>query len=511
MADIIVEKKNESTLHVKCATTEIYKSLSDFFSAFATNYQFHPKFRAKPRQWDGKIRFFMNADLPIGLLGELKKFAQSGKYTYAVRFDTSTQVVTKRDFYDFVLGLNITNEKGEKLALRDYQLKAAYEALNEKILNISSSTSSGKSVIIYMIVRWLIKEGIKVLCVVPSTMLVEQLFSDFATYGWDDVEDNCCMIYAGKKRMLERSVVISTWQSLADEKNIPLLEMFQGIIIDECHGVSENAKVLSSISKNSKNAFYRIGLSGSYPTIGSADWLTVVGTTGQIKVYSTYKTLQDAGHITKHKIIVVKLKYPLANCEFNFRTNIQSPESTSTTEAYNSEMKYIYAQESRTEFIAKLLEKVEGNSLVLFGKKGTHGIPMFERLKELLPNHTLLYIDGDVSNEQREVYKKMMEANDKCVLCATYQTLGVGVSIKRIHNLILASGTKSRVKIIQALGRGMRLFEDKDLLRVYDLVDDLCLESEYYTNYSYKHFLEREAIYNTNGFDVMQTTYNIKE
>jgi type I site-specific restriction endonuclease len=220
--------------------------------------------------------------------------------------------------------------------------------------------------------------------------------------------------------------------------------------------------------------------------------------------------LQDAGHITKHKIVVVKLKYPLSNREYNYRTHIDLPD-LSSTEAYNNEMKYIYSQGSRTEFIAKLLDKLQGNSLVLFGKKGAHGIPMFERLKELLPNHTLLYIDGDVSNEQREVYKVMMEKTDKCILCATYATLSTGVNIKRIHNLVLASGTKSRVKVIQSLGRGMRLFEDKDILRVFDIVDDLCLEDPEYINYSYKHYLARNEIYTNNSFDVTETIYNIKE
>jgi superfamily II DNA or RNA helicase len=520
--DINIYKKNESTVKIVCSDYSIYEELSRYFTLFAPNYLFHPSYKARDmngnRKWDGKLRFFNvnTSELAIGLIGEVKEFAKKGDYT--VKFHTeSYPIVNREEFKVFVDGLNITNEKNEPMELRDFQFEAAYDAINLRHLNISSSTSSGKTLITYVIVRWLVKEGLKVLCIFPNTMLVEQIYSDFSDYGWQEVDDNCCMIYSGKKRMMERNVIFSTFQSLA-EKYHEDLKLFGCVIFDEAHHLVSSgttAKMMATIAKNSINAFYRIGLSGSYPDKGSVDWLSVVGATGQIKVYSTYKTLQEAGQIANHKIVVVRLNYTDKDKYHNYNTNIVPNEEGESTAKYNAEASYLYGLDKRNVFIGKLINKLKGNTLVLFSKKETHGIPMFEKMKTMLAGKTLLYIDGDVPMEERELSKRKMEELDDVVLFATYQTLSTGINIKRIHNIIFASGTKSRIKVIQSCGRGLRLHETKDILTIYDIVDDFSFKDTNkhieYINYGVEHFKERYKLYQQQEFDVSIITYQMKE
>lgn len=226
MSDIIIKKKNESTLYVE-TTHRIYGELSNYFSAFVDNYKWMPKF--KSGSWDGKLRVFdtRNYTLPMGLLYKLHEFCQKGRYTYTQNFQIGEEL-DKNEFEKFIMSLEIPFE------IRDYQFQAAYDAITKWHLNISSSTSSGKSLIMYIIVRWMIQKNMKVLICVPSTQLVEQCFSDFYSYGWTNVEDKVCMIYAGKERLVHRPVQISTWQSIYTEKDIDLIQSYDTVLIDEC-------------------------------------------------------------------------------------------------------------------------------------------------------------------------------------------------------------------------------------------------------------------------------------
>ena len=178
--DIIVHKTNEATAFVECSSS-IHREITSYFSVFADNHRFNPKFKA--RIWDGKLRFFdYQNHLPIGLLGHLRKFAEKGGYTYHCKFKTLNDV-SFETFKTFVAGLGITDDEGNPMEPRDYQLLAAYEAVRYCHLNVSSSTASGKSLCIYIIVRWLLHNDDKVLVIVPAIQLCTQLFQDFIDYS----------------------------------------------------------------------------------------------------------------------------------------------------------------------------------------------------------------------------------------------------------------------------------------------------------------------------------------
>ena len=495
--DIIVHKTNEATAFVECSSS-IHREITSYFSVFADNYRFNPKFKA--RIWDGKLRFFdYQNHLPIGLLGHLRKFAEKGGYTFHCKFKTLNDVSIET-FKAFVDGLGITDDEGNPMEPRDYQILAAYEAIRYQHLNASSSTASGKSLILYMIVKWLRSQDDKVICIVPSVQLVEQLYGDFLSYGWLSVEEDCCRIYAGQKRMIEKGVIISTWQSLYKDKKE--FAKFDAILVDEAHGAK--AKSITEIMLHSINARYRIGVSGSYPEEGTPDWFGIVGGMGPIKVYSTYKSLQDAGYISQIQITAIQLKYPDLIRRKNFKQNADS---------YAQEQDYVNMLPERMEFIQKMTQRMSGNTLILFTKKESHGYPLHEHLKRTLKDKMVIYIDGDTAPKERERLRVFMEANGNCVLIATYGTLSTGVNIKRIHNIIFASGYKSRVKVIQSIGRGLRKYKDKVFLKLYDIVDDLSfidkIQKIKYINYSITHFKERLKIYNKESFAVKYLSHEL--
>ena len=375
--------------------------------------------------------------------------------------------------------------------------------------------NSGKSLIVYIIVRWLIEHDERILCIFPTTQLVEQIYSDFESYGWEDIDSYCCMIYSGKKRLIERQVHLATWQSIASMTKASyneLLASYTAFIQDEAHNHSGSSKVLSSLSKRCINAHYRIGTSGSYPDKDTADWFSVVGATGSIKVYSTYKKLQEAGYISGLKINVIRLNYHIDIKTENYNTNVKGKEGV---DAYNLETEFINNHPLRNEFISKLLNSVKGNSLVLVTKVDEHGIPLYNYLKQKLPNKRVMYIDGSIPVHERELIRRRLELENGCVLVATYKTLSTGVNIKRLHNVIFAAGTKSRYKVIQSVGRGLRKYKDKKYMQLFDLVDDLSFVDKIndikYMNYSVKHYKERKKLYSDMDFTVNLKTYNVIE
>jgi superfamily II DNA or RNA helicase len=81
-----------------------------------------------------------------------------------------------------------------------------------------------------------------------------------------------------------------------------------------------------------------------------------------------------------------------------------------------------------------------------------------------------------------------------------------GVNIRRLHNIVFASPSKSKIRNLQSIGRGLRLGEDKDKATLYDISDDLRIGN--YTNYTMKHYAERVRIYHAEKFKI--STYKVE-
>jgi superfamily II DNA or RNA helicase len=494
--DIIIHQKSHASVTIECNPT-ISRELSQFFSSYATNYRFSPLYKSK--QWDGKIYFFKIAtnELPIGLVEKCYDFARIGNYTIECTYERFNNI-KREDLQKFIESLNIP------FPLRDYQFEAVYQCVCKKHINVHANTSSGKSLIIYVVIRFMIYMKLKSLIIVPATQLVEQMFGDFISYGWKDAERYCHRVYGDQRKFFDAPVIIACWQSMIStkvKKENPY-ESFDCILIDENHLGS--AKSISELSKICINAEYRFGFSGTYPEPSIADWYTIVGSTGPIKTFTTYSKLEADGHITPLKIYNILLSY-----DKEFKQKVYKECGTD----YQLQGNMIHNNEKRNLFILKMLQNLKENCLILFTKKEGHGYGIKELLENELKDKLLIYIDGDVSVEERESARKIMEERNDVVLLATYGLMSTGVSIKNLYSIIFASGYKSKTKVLQSIGRVLRLSPGKEYAKLFDLVDDVSFQDRVnhirFINHSMNHYKDRLEFYRNENWNVKTVKYTI--
>ena len=227
--EVTIEKFNEVYLRIKCEPG-VAKELSEFFTFEVPNAKFMPSVRS--RLWDGKIRLFSpgTGKIYLGLLPYVRKFlATQGhkiKYGEGIR---ASRGIEKDLIKKFV------NKISKSLKVRDYQLDAIHHIINNDRGLILSPTGSGKSFIIYALIRYYVDllPDKKILVVVPTTSLVEQMYTDFADYGWFP-DEHCHRLYSGYDKNTPKEVIISTWQSIYKMPK-QYFSQFGAVFIDECH------------------------------------------------------------------------------------------------------------------------------------------------------------------------------------------------------------------------------------------------------------------------------------
>lgn len=488
MDKIQVYKKDEVYLKVTCEKY-LAKELSEYFTFFVPGHRFTPEFRNKV--WDGKIRLFslQTYQLYIGLLPYLEQFCQERGYEleHVLPYANVTDDFPLYHAKKFVNGLNVQS-RGKDIEVRDYQLDAFVNGMRNRRQLLLSPTASGKSLIIYLFVRQLIDyQKLRGLIIVPTTSLVEQLYSDFADYstanGWD-VEENVHRIYQGKEKQSDKNIVISTWQSLY---NLPAeyFEQFDFVIGDEAHLFK--AKSLTFIMTSLINTKYRIGLTGTLDGTATHK-LVLEGLFGTVKKVTTTKELIDKGQLSDFEIKCLVLKHPDDVCESLKKTK------------YPKEVEYLIFNEQRNKFIRNLALSLEGNSLILYQYVDKHGKILYNMLLEAekLGNKKVYFIHGKVDTDIREDIRKIMESESNAIVVASYGTYSTGINIRNLHNIIFASPSKSRIRNLQSIGRGLRQSETKTKAVLYDIADDL--RTKDYTNFTLRHFSERIKIYNDERF-----------
>ena len=490
---IIVQKKNQSVMYVQ-SDAGIANELSDFFSFFVPGYKFMPAF--KNRVWDGKIRLFnaQSRELPVGLFSYLKEFAKPRGYTIEVEHDAyygrpdSTNDVDLKEFTEFVESLNLTS-KGNKIAPREYQLEAIIEGIHRKRAILLSPTGSGKSLIIYLLMRWMLeRSNKKVLIIVPTTSLVQQMYSDFEDYsqiddGWD-VESECHRIYSGKPKMnMSQRVFISTWQSVYKLPGA-WFEQFGTVFGDECHGFK--SKSLTAIMNKSREAEYRFGTTGTLDGTQTHK-LVLEGLFGRIYNVTTTKKLQDDNTLAPLDIQILLLKYP-----DEVRRNFGKKQ-------YHDELDYIVTNEARNNLIKNLALDQDGNTLVLFQYVDKHGKVLYDMIKDKAhERRKVFFVSGDTDSTDREAIRKIVETQKNAIIVASLGTFSTGINIKNLHNIIFASPSKSQIKVLQSIGRGLRQSEDGRTTVLYDIADDLHWKGR--KNYTLVHSAERIKIYAKESF-----------
>ena len=486
-----VAKLNHANLRIQCESGTA-QELNEFFSFYVPGYKFMPMYRN--RLWDGKIRLFsiMNGELPAGLYEHLLQFAEQREYEVIVdetaygKPDNYNQVNVK-ELYGYIKSLNMPYE------IRDYQFDAVSTGIHRKRGILLSPTGSGKSLIIYALTRWYLENFNKmVLIIVPTTGLVEQMYGDFKDYGYD-VENEVHKIYSGKDKNTQKRIVISTWQSIY---KLPKqwFHHFGMVIGDECHGFK--SKSLMSIMNKASEAEYRFGTTGTLDGAQTHE-LVLQGLFGKIYRVTTTKSLQDNDTLAQLKIKRIVLKYSEEiRKEFGKRT-------------YQDEIDFIVSNEKRNKFIRNLALDMKGNSLILYNYVEKHGKPLFNLIEDSADeDRKVFFVSGDVATSDREAIRGIVEKSKKAIIVASLGTFSTGINIRNLHNIIFASPSKSQIRVLQSIGRGLRKSDDGRITTLYDISDDISWQSR--KNYSLLHSFERLKMYQKEQFDYKTIQLDIK-
>jgi superfamily II DNA or RNA helicase len=474
MADLIISKKNEVFLKVECEPHIKYE-LQDQFTFEVPNAKFMPQYRNK--YWDGKIRLFCidKGEIYVGLLDKLIAFCKNHKYTF--EFENNKFYGLPYEENDMISeeGVKDYMTKISRHKPRDYQIEGVFDALKRNRRLIISPTGSGKSLMIYSVVRYHVEQDRKVLVVVPTTSLVEQMFKDFEDYGWNS-EDYCHKIYSGRERISDKQVVITTWQSIY-KMDREWFEPYDVIVGDEAHQFK--SKSLVSIMSKLADAKYRYGFTGTLDGTQTHKWV-LEGLFGpSYKVINT-KELQDAGHLAKLNIKVLLLKH--------------DPQKFET---YEDEVQYLIGHEKRNKFIRNLAWDLKGNTLILFSRVLTHGQILYDLINT--KERKVFFVHGGVDVEEREEVRRITEQENDAIIIASFGTFSTGINIKNLHNVVFSSPSKSRIRTLQSIGRVLRKSENKLKSTLYDIADDCKKGSR--SNYTLNHLVERIKYYNEEKFN----------
>ena len=477
MSHLVISKKNEVYLQVK-SEPHVYYELSDYFTFDVPGAKFMPQYRNK--YWDGKIRLFSNhnGEMYVGLLDKLIKFCEDHDYTYefieseyyGLPFEVNG-MISKEGVKDYMTAIS-------RYAPREYQVEGVYDALKHNRKLLISPTASGKSLMIYSIVRYFVEKGKNTLIVVPTTSLVEQMYKDFADYGWD-VGSFCHKIYAGKERETNSQVIITTWQSIY---KLPrkYFERFSVVVGDEAHQFK--SKSLVSIMSKLSDAKYRFGFTGTLDGTQTHKWVLEGLFGASYKIIKTDE-LMKKGHLAKLNINILLLKH-----------------SPNKFETFEDEIQYIIGHNRRNNFIKNLALDLKGNTLILYARVEGHGQPLFDLINNnKSDDRQVFFIHGGVETENREKVREIAESENNAIIVASYGTFSTGINIKNLHNVIFASPSKSRIRNLQSIGRVLRKGDKKSKATLYDIADDISYKSR--KNYTLNHLIERIKVYNQENFN----------
>lgn len=476
---LIITKVDEVYMQIESEAV-IRQELVDFFEFAVPGAKFMPAYKA--RMWNGKIQLFspMTKQLYLGLLPYVEHFAAEREYSIETNEEINIQEnFSRNEGVDFIKNL------GLKLTPRDYQVDSFVHCVRNNRALIVSPTASGKSLIIYMLANFYQK---KTLLIVPTISLVHQMRSDFIDYGMH--EDDIHMIMGGEEKRSDAPIIISTWQSIYKMRK-DYFAQFDVVIGDECHLFK--AKSLTSIMTKLVGCKYRFGFTGTLDG-SETNKLVLEGLFGKAKQFVKTKELIDSEHLSAFKIKCLVLKHT------------DEEKKLVSKMKYQDEIDYIVGHQRRNTFIKNLAVSLDGNTLLLFQYVDKHGKILYDRIsKAVATDRKVFFVYGGTDAQTREQVRAITEEESNAIIIASYGTFSTGINIKNLHNIIFSSPTKSRIRNLQSIGRGLRKSATKDKAILFDIADDLRHKAK--VNYTLNHFAERMKIYNSEEFDYK--IYNI--
>ena len=475
MTYITLKKKNEVYVTVHSDEEYVHRELSDYFTFEVPEAKYLKK-NPRYKYWDGTIRLYSpsNGALYHGLVDHLQTWANEKQYVVEYeKNDWYGDIVDDNKFVSLP-AVKVFMDKISTIKPRDYQYKAVYEALKNNRRLLLSPTGSGKSLMIYSIVRYYAATAKKILIVVPTTSLVEQMVNDFISYGWNATA-HVHKIYSGKDKNTDKPIIISTWQSIYKFPK-RYFDDIDCVIGDEAHLFK--SKSLTGIMTKLHNAKYRFGFTGTLDGSKTHKWV-LEGLFGSYEQVTKTEELIKSGYLSKFRIKILLCKH--------------APQYF---DSYHDEMEYLVEHKGRNNLIKNLVKDIEGNTLVLFNYIEKHGTPLYDLINNNVDDaRKVFFVHGGTEVEDREEVRKITETESNAVIVASYGTFSTGINIKRLHNIIFASPSKSRIRNLQSIGRVLRKGEGKDMATLYDIADDIGGQ-----NYTLKHLNERVNIYNDENF-----------
>ncbi len=501
---IIVDKFNDVFCKIICEKS-IALEIQQKFSFKVDGWQWHPLVRQG--RWDGikKLYNLQNKQMYVGLIPELEQWANESEYEIEV--DSYYNSKTKANVAEF-----ITTLENLPFQPRDYQFKAFEDFVYNGRGIVLSPTGSGKSFIMYLLTRWYLKNDPNdILIIVPTTALVYQLYKDFESYGWKDLEQYVHTIADGAQKYTEKRVVISTWQALqyvAQDKKLKnrqsqydpkYFERFGTLIGDEVHTFKADSLVV--ITEQMVDTKYKFGLSGTLQD-STVNKLVLTGLFGHIRQYTTTSELIEAGTLSDFEIKILMFNYSkeIKDAFRQVKTNMKKDEETGKR-LYDIEMDFLVGSNSRNNKIANLAIACKGNTIVIFKLVEKHGKPLFDLIKSKLEKlgikRNVYFYAGEVSGKERDELRQIVETDKDAIIVGSVQTIATGINIVNLNNIITTHPSKGKIKILQGIGRVLRKNGTKAIL--YDIVDDIRLGKA--ENYSFKHYKERLMLYAEEGFN----------
>ena len=467
---VVVSKVDEVFMKVDC-DDGLARDLYDFFSFTVPNAKFMPSY--KNRYWDGKVRLFSikTKKIYIGLLPYVDEFCRERGFDFSGIEDVIGEKQREKCSQSWLADLNLPFEP------RDYQIDAFNTAIQYGRQLLLSPTASGKSLIIYLLARYYNK---KTVIIVPTTSLVEQMTKDFIDYGY---EERICKIYSGQE-VFDAPITITTWQSFSKAPK-DVMQSFDVVFGDEAHLFK--AQTLKGILEKMKTTAIRFGTTGTLDG-SEVHRLQLEGMFGPVKKVISSSELMEQGTIAQINIDCLILRHPKMK-----------------KMSYQDEMDYLCSNEKRNHFIVNLVKSLKGNTLVLFQYVEKHGEVLYDMMFNTDMGGNLHYVYGGTDTEDREVVRELVEKSKEDTILASYGTFSTGINIKKIDNVVFASPSKSRIRNLQSIGRGLRKTDGKDSMRLFDIADDLGCD-----NFTLAHLKERINTYNEENFPYELKQFDLK-
>jgi len=449
---------------VDCMDFRFLNAVTKRFSFYVKNYRFMPAYMNG--SWSGKTSLFKKSSrkLPYGMINDLLKF-----------------IMTDYDDLSLSVSDDIKNlfNPSERTCHYDllyypywYQEEVITSALKYGKGIFRCPTASGKSLMITYIIKTLLPFSRQQMIIVPNLGLIKQFYDDMIEYG---MSEHLLGKVNKDFKQFDKPIVVSTWQSL--KNNDHELPRFDTIVVDEVHGAK--GKVLYNLMKDT-TAQHVFGFTGTIPDhpLEEAQVKAYIGPV--LKEY-TNKEIADGGYIAKGNVNVVDIHY-----------------KQDFPKDYNEMVDETFNHPFRLNIIKSIVNNADGSVLLLVGKVEKEGDVLKRLLESQMKGKTIEFLSGRDNAEIRSEWQKKVHNRKNIVLIATYGIFQAGINIKSLKHLILVSSFKSNVRVLQSVGRALRMYSNKEETGafIWDLVDQ--------TKIIIKHGKIRMNYYEREDFNINQ-------